>query len=237
MVASFLKDCAPCIRAFLITRYEIIKVGMSKYPCAGIILAGGLNKRMAGQNKALLSVGDRSIISRQIELFQEFFEQVILVTNQPLEFSAWDVLIVGDLLPIRSSLTGIHAGLFYTRSPHAFITACDMPFLKREMIHILLRELQPQWDAIVPVTREGYQPLCALYSRRCLKPIEEQLTKEELKISKLFSRVKVKKIPEEILRRVDPDLISFFNINTQEDLAVSQKMRHSFVDGQSKQPL
>ena len=208
-----------------------------KYPCAGIILAGGLNKRMAGQNKALLSVGDRSITSRQIELFQEFFEQVILVTNQPLEFCAWDVLIVSDLLPIRSSLTGIHAGLFHTRPSHAFITACDMPFLKREMIHLLLQELEPQWDAIVPVTREGYQPLCALYSRRCLKPIEEQVTQEEMKISKLFSRVRVKKISEEILRQVDPDLISFFNINTQEDLAVSQKMRHAFADGQSKHTL
>lgn len=105
------------------------------------------------------------------------------------------------------------------------------------MIRLLLQELEPQWDAIVPVTREGYQPLCALYSRRCLKPIEEQLTQEEMKISKLFSRVKVKKIPEEILRQVDPELISFFNINTQEDLAVSQKMRHAFADGRSKHTL
>jgi molybdopterin-guanine dinucleotide biosynthesis protein A len=207
---------------------------MSKYPCAGIILAGGLNRRMAGQNKAFLSLGDRSITSRQIELFQEFFEQVILVTNRPLEFCAWDVLIVSDLLNIRGSLTGIHAGLFHTRASYGFITACDMPFLKREMIHLLLQELEPPWDVITPVTAEGYQPLCALYAKKCLKPIEDQITKGEMKISKLFSRVKVKKIPEETLRQADPDLISFFNINTQEDLALSQKMRQAFADGESR---
>ncbi len=195
-----------------------------KYPCAGIILAGGLNRRMNGQNKALLSVGDQFIIERQIELFQELFEQVIVVSNHPLELISWDVTMVSDLYPVRSSLTGIHSGLFYTRPPQAFITACDMPFLKKEMILVLLQDLDPKRDIIVPMTPEGFQPLCAVYSRRCLQPIEEQLNKGEMKISTLFSKVKIKKIPEDILRSVDPDLISFFNINTLEDLTNSQKL-------------
>jgi molybdopterin-guanine dinucleotide biosynthesis protein A len=204
---------------------------MSKYPYAGIILAGGLNRRMDGRNKALLSVGDQSIIGRQIELFEELFEQVILVTNQPLEFVSWEGLIVSDLLPVRSSLSGIHAGLFYTRFSHAFIAACDMPFLKREMIQLLIKNLEPKWDVIVPVTKEGYQPLCALYSKRCLKIIEDQVSKGDMKISRLYSKIKVKKIAEESLRQIDPDLISFFNINTQEDLALSQKMRDALTNG------
>ena len=202
-----------------------------KYPYAGIILAGGLNRRMDGRNKALLSVGDQSIVGRQIELFEELFEQVILVTNQPLEFVSWEGLIVSDLLPVRSSLSGIHAGLFYTRFSHAFIAACDMPFLKREMIQLLIKNLEPKWDVIVPVTKEGYQPLCALYSKRCLKIIEDQVSKGDMKISKLYSKIKVKKIAEESLRQIDPDLISFFNINTQEDLALSQKMRAALTNG------
>jgi molybdenum cofactor guanylyltransferase len=202
-----------------------------KYPYAGIILAGGMNRRMDGRNKALLPVGDQSIVGRLIELFEELFEQVILVTNQPLEFVSWEGLIVSDLLPVRSSLSGIHAGLFYTRSSHAFISACDMPFLKKEMIQLLIRNLEPKWDVIVPVTKEGYQPLCAVYSKRCLKTIEDQVTKGDMKISKLYSRIKVKKIAEESLRQIDPDLISFFNINTQEDLALSQKMRVTLTHG------
>jgi molybdopterin-guanine dinucleotide biosynthesis protein A len=197
---------------------------MAKYPYAGIILAGGLNKRMAGKNKALLPVGDHSIVERQINLFQDLFDQVIVVTNHLSEFAAWGITLVSDLLPIRSSLTGIHAGLFYTKSSHAFISACDMPFLKREMIEVVFQALEPRWDVVVPVTREGFQPLCAIYSRRCIKPIEDQLDRGGLKISNLFSQIKIKTIPEESLRSVDRDLISFFNINTVEDLSRSRKM-------------
>jgi len=197
---------------------------MAKYPYAGIILAGGLNKRMAGKNKALLPVGDHSIVERQINLFQDLFDQVIVVTNHLSEFAAWGITLVSDLLPIRSSLTGIHAGLFYTKSSHAFISACDMPFLKREMIEVVFQAFEPRWDVVVPVTREGFQPLCAIYSRRCIKPIEDQLGRGGLKISKLFSQIKIKTIPEESLRSVDRDLISFFNINTVEDLSRSRKM-------------
>jgi molybdenum cofactor guanylyltransferase len=186
-----------------------------------------MNRRMNGRNKALLSVGEQSIVGRMIELFQGLFEQVILVTNQPLEFVAWEGLIVSDLLSARSSLTGIHAGLFYTRTSHAFIAACDMPFLKREMVQLLISNLEPNRDVIVPVTWEGYQPLCAVYSKRCLKTIEQQAATGNLKISNLYAKVKVKKIAEESLRQVDPDLISFFNINTQEDWTLSQKMRVS----------
>ncbi|MBI4763703.1 MAG: molybdenum cofactor guanylyltransferase [Deltaproteobacteria bacterium] len=205
-----------------------------KYPYTGIILAGGMNRRMDGRNKALLSLGEQPIVGRLIELFQDLFEQVILVTNQPLEFVAWECMIVSDLLPVRSSLTGIHAGLFYTRNSHAFIAACDMPFLKKEMVQLLLNNLEPNRDVIVPVTREGYQPLCAVYSKRCLKAIERQTSNGNMKISKLYAKLKVKEIAEESLRQVDPDLISFFNINTEEDWTLFQKMRVSLNDGRSK---
>ena len=160
--------CGKIFRSYLYQSY-LSCICKMKYPYAGIILAGGMNRRMEGRNKALLSVGDQSIVDRQIELFEDLFEQVILVTNQPLEFVAWECLIVSDLLSVRSSMSGIHAGLFYTRSSHAFITACDMPFLKKEMIQLLMQNLEPKWDVIVPVTKEGYQPLCAVYSKRCLK--------------------------------------------------------------------
>jgi molybdopterin-guanine dinucleotide biosynthesis protein A len=201
-----------------------------KYPYTGIILAGGMNRRMDGRNKALLPVGEHSIVGRLIELFQDLFQQVILVTNLPLEFVAWECTIVSDLLPVRSSLTGIHAGLYYTRFSHAFIAACDMPFLKREMVRLLVNNLEPKWDVIVPVTREGYQPLCAVYSKRCLNTIENQAAKGNMKISKLYSKMKVKEIAEESLREIDPELISFFNINTLEDWTLSQKMRVSLND-------
>lgn len=194
------------------------------HPCSGIILSGGLNTRMGGQNKAFLSVRSQTILDRLYNTFQELFNEVLLVTNDPLQYLSWDLTIVTDLFPVRSSLTGIHAGLFHSSASHAFFTACDTPFLKKELISALLEELEPKWDIIIPVAQGGHEPLCAIYSKRCLKPIEHQLKKQDPKILKFFPKVKVKEVPEAQLRLADPHLVSFFNINTPEDLAASEKM-------------
>ncbi|MDH3885280.1 MAG: NTP transferase domain-containing protein, partial [Desulfobacterales bacterium] len=84
-----------------------------KFPCTGVILSGGLSTRYDGTEKALLQVGGVRILDRIYDIYSELFEEIILVTNSPQNFLEWDLLIVSDLFPIRSSLTGIHAGLFY----------------------------------------------------------------------------------------------------------------------------
>ena len=187
-------------------------------PCAGIILAGGLNRRMGGQNKARLSIQGQTILNRLILLFREFFDPLIIVTNQPRDYLDEGLILVTDLIDIRSSLTGIYTGLFYSPRSHAFIAGCDMPFLSRELLELILRNLEVRWDVVVPVTREGYQPLSAIYSRRCLEPIAAQLAEGKLKVTQFFPGVRIKKIPESSLREVDPELKSFFNINTPEDM-------------------
>ena len=73
--------------------------------------------------------------------------------------------------------------------------------------------------------------MCAIYSKRCIKPIEWQLKNEGPKIVKFFPKVKVKEIPEARLRSADPDLISFFNINTPEDFSASGKMLGLALNG------
>ena len=98
------------------------------------------------------------------------------------------MILVTDLIDIRSSLTGIYTGLFYSPRPHAFITGCDMPFLKRGLLELILKNVESRWDVVVPVTEEGYQPLSAIYSRRCLEPIAGQLAEGKLKVSRFYSR-------------------------------------------------
>jgi molybdenum cofactor guanylyltransferase len=192
---------------------------MSKdFSCAGVILAGGLNSRMAGQNKARLPIEGQTILERLVALFRAFFDPIMIVTNQPRDYLDEGVILVTDLVDIRSSLTGIYSGLFYSPRPHAFITGCDMPFLKQGLLELMLKNLEARWDVVVPITEEGYQPLSAIYSRRCLEPIANQLAEGQLKVSHFFSKVRIKEIPETSLRQVDPELRSFFNINTPEDL-------------------
>jgi molybdopterin-guanine dinucleotide biosynthesis protein A len=186
--------------------------------CSGIILAGGLNTRFSGKDKAFITVGGIRLMDRLHQLFQETFGEVIIVTNDPVKYLEWDALIVTDLLPIRSSLTGIHAGLFFTQTPHAFIAACDTPFLQKEVVEAIVGALTDGIDVVIPETAAGLEPLCAGYSIRCLEPIRRHLKRNKLKIQMFFNKMRVRRVPEQALRRLDPHLVSFININSPPDL-------------------
>jgi len=189
----------------------------------GVILAGGKNSRFSGKNKALVRIGGKRILDRIYEVFTILFDKIILVTNDPVQYMEWDFDIVTDIFPIRSSLTGIHTGLFYITTPYAFFVACDIPFIRKELIEILLDGVEPGIDIVIPETSKGVEPLCSVYSKRCFKPIEEHLEKKSLKIQRVFQKVRVKKISEDILRTIDPDLVSLYNINTPDDLARAEQ--------------
>ena len=194
------------------------------YPCTGVILSGGMNTRFNGQNKAFIQVGQKRILDRLYDVFSDLFDDIILVTNHPLQFLDWDLTIVTDLFSTRSSLTGIHAGLFYTKNPFAFFSACDTPFLKKELVITLIEQIENNTDIIMPQTAAGFEPLCSIYSKRCLKQAEQHLKENKLKIQRVFRGHRIKYIRESVLLQKDPDLISFFNINTPQDLIRAEKM-------------
>ena len=198
------------------------------FPCSGVILAGGLNTRFSGKNKAFIRLGGNRILDRVYNVFHELFEEIILVTNDPLQYLEWDLHIVSDLYPVRSSLTGIHAGLFYAQNPYAFFTACDTPFLKKEMIELILDNIEAGIDIVMPETSAGSEPLCAVYSKRFLQTAQEHLLQNKPKILLALSRNRIKKIPENILRSKDPELLSFFNVNTPDDLARAEELIQQF---------
>ncbi len=195
-----------------------------KYSCTGVILAGGMNKRFLGKEKAFLKVGKSRIMDRIFIVFKALFEEIVLVTNNPAAFLEWDVTIVTDVFNVRSALTGIHTGLFYSAYSHAFISACDTPFLNKEIVKYLLSCIDSTTDVILPLTSAGLEPLCAVYSKTILSNIEKQLRHGNLKIQNAFGKYHVQKISEPQLRDKDPELLSFFNINTPEDLATARKI-------------
>ena len=190
----------------------------------GSVAAVGWNTRFSGREKAFIPVGGKRIIDRIYTVFSTIFEEIILVTNDPLKYLEWDIHIVTDLFPMRSSLTGIHAGLFYSSNPYIFAVACDTPFLKKALVETIVDAIEPNAGAIIPKTSAGMEPLCAAYSKQCLKTVEQHLAQQKFKIQLAIRSHRIKKIPEIILREKDPDLISFFNINTPADLARAEEM-------------
>ncbi|MBP1709717.1 MAG: molybdopterin-guanine dinucleotide biosynthesis protein [Deltaproteobacteria bacterium] len=182
----------------------------------GVILAGGESTRM-GKNKAFIEINGQRIIDRTVFLFREIFDDVLLVTNTPLDYLELNVKIVTDLVPGKGSLGGVYTGLFFSSSPKAFFVGCDMPFLDRRVIHYFL-SLAPTADIVVQRTKDYWEPLHAIYPRTLLKPIERLFQQGELTIFKAYQGMKVREVSEEELKPYDPDLHTLSNFNTPEEL-------------------
>ena len=183
----------------------------------GIILSGGKSNRLGGLNKAFIKVRGERLIEKTLRIYRELFQEVLIVTNSPLDYLEFDAAIVTDIIPGKASLGGIYTGLFFATSEYAFVTACDMPFLNARFIQFMM-EKTGQHDIIVPRSAEGLQPLHAIYSRNLLKPIRRLIDADRLKITELFKKQKVLEIPREDCLSFDPEERLFMNINTPEDL-------------------
>ena len=173
-------------------------------------------------DKALLEVGGNRVIDRTVGLLQEICSQVIIISPNPSNYAYLGVRMDSDLLPERGALGGLHAAIFYATTSHVFVVACDMPMLNRALVEHLIHQ-PSRWDIIVPQIGLNLEPLHARYARTCLKPIEDALSRGSRKITDFYVKMRVKYVPEEELRSLDPELLSFRNINTPKDLDAFHK--------------
>jgi molybdopterin-guanine dinucleotide biosynthesis protein A len=196
-----------------------------KKSITGVILAGGLNTRFNGENKAFIQIDGRTIIQKQYRLLKELFSEIIIVTNDPRTVIEFDCLVAVDLFSKRASLTGIHTGLFYASNEYVFICGCDTPFLKRALVETIINATHMPNGVTMPATSAGLEPLCAVYAKKCLPLVEHHVAQNQMKIQRVFGKKRIRPISEQKLRQVDPDLVSFFNINRPEDLELAKQMR------------
>ncbi len=173
---------------------------------------------MGGRNKAFLTINGQTFLDRIINIITACCEEALLVTREPGKYTDRDIRVVTDILPVRSALTGVHAGLVNMRSDYGVFVGCDTPLIKAGVLRTLMEAIETEVDIIVPSWGTFFQPLCAVYAKRCAPVIEDQLLRGDLKIANLFARMKVKRIPYEHFRTSDRKLVSFFNINTEDEL-------------------
>ena len=186
-----------------------------------MILAGGRSKRM-GQQKAFLLLRGRPIFEYVLETCRSIFDEIIVVARHTEAFGPYRVKVFEDLID-AGVLGGLYTGLLLAPTPYVFCVACDMPFLRQELVHYLL-SIKDGYDAIVPRAPDGLHPLCAIYHRNCLGPISEGIAEGQKRVISFLPRVRAKICDPEEIRKVDPDFLSFFNINTPEDFAMAERM-------------
>jgi molybdopterin-guanine dinucleotide biosynthesis protein A len=181
---------------------------------------------MGGATKGLLDLLGRPILDTLEQTLQPIFQDVLLVAKESLPYGDYlqgranSFRLVLDTWEHRSSLTGIHAALTHCSADHCFVTACDTPLVRPALLKAMLQLLRPEDDVVLPRKPDGYfEPLCAIYSKRCLPFVDAQLQRGQFKIVSFFNKVHVHPLPTDILLQCDPELVSFQNANTPEDLS------------------
>lgn len=196
-----------------------------------IVLVGGKSKRMK-ENKALMTLGDKPLLLHVIEKVLGLTYEIKVVIGKNGELKKYysilpsTVVLLKDYVEGMGPLAGMLTGMQHMRAEYALVLPCDSPFIKREVLKYLLSMAQGV-DAVIPRWPNGYlEPLHAVYkvSSTILA------TETALGRGKLFIMDMIKQLDDlvyvdiDIIKKLDPELVTFFNINSQEDFKTAEDL-------------
>jgi molybdopterin-guanine dinucleotide biosynthesis protein A len=116
---------------------------------------------------------------------------------------------------------GLYSGLLAAKHDYAIAVACDMPFINIELLKYMI-SLPRDYDALLPKIGEQTEQLHSIYSKNCLPKMEKYLNSGHLKITSFMDEIDVKYVDEDIINKYDPRHLSFFNVNTAQQLNEAQ---------------
>jgi molybdopterin-guanine dinucleotide biosynthesis protein A len=200
---------------------------------SAIILAGGRSQRM-GQDKASLMLQGRPLLQHVVDRVGPIVDQIVIVTrpwqllpridvNDPVTRRPRPVIVVEDSTPGSGPAGGLLTGLSIATSFPALAVACDMPLLQPELLEELLR-IAPGFSAVVPRHFGVAEPLCAAYSSTCLAAIRTRIGRGDLRMSNWLQDVHTRYLDETEWQKFDPEGLSFFNLNTPEDVSRAEAL-------------
>ncbi len=187
---------------------------------SGVVLAGGMSRRL-GRDKAMEPFGGEPLIRRSLSRVSQVVDETIVVVNDAARGRELplpdETRVAVDRWPGAGSLGGIFTGLEAARAEWALVVACDMPFLSAPLLRRIL-SMREGHDAVAPALDGRPEPTHAAYSKACLPHIERRLRANDLKITRFFDDVDVAYLPQSAIEELDADHLSFFNVNTEQDL-------------------
>jgi len=180
-----------------------------------------------GVDKAVLVLEGVSLLERVWARVSAVALRVVVVGGEP-RLGHLGISTLPDRYPGANAIGGIATALHHAvhnlgLDAPVLCTACDVPFLEPALLAYLW-EVSEGWDVVVPRVSEGYEPLCALYRGTCLEFFEEEIARGHLAIRDVFRQVRTREVPESELRRFDPELRSFINLNRPTDLEKAQRL-------------
>jgi len=193
---------------------------------AAIILAGGSSQRF-GSDKGLVQLAGKPLISHVIERVRDLVDEVIICVRKENQLTSYSQALpdnfrviadINDLPPCP--LTGAITGFMSTNSEYAAILPCDTPFISGRVVDLLFN-IAVNVDAVIPRWPNDYiEPLQAVYrTEAALDASRRAIEKGERRMWSMISLLKsVRYISTIVIREIDPEMLTFFNINTPLDL-------------------
>lgn len=192
------------------------------------IMAGGKSSRM-GTDKSFVALLGKPMIEHLLARVADLGQEAtILITNRPADYDHLNLPMYFDILPQKGSLGGIYTAIYYSRTAYTLALACDMPFVNTALLqHMIGLIADDSFDVIVPRVAGYPEGLHAIYRQTCLLPIRERLDAGQLKVMGFYDAVRVRTIDEPEYHPFDPHGLSFFNVNTPEELQRAHQIAES----------
>ena len=188
----------------------------------GVVLAGGLGRRMGGVDKGLKPLREKPMVQWVIERFAPQVDEILVNANQNLDtYAAFGHRVIPDAIGgYAGPLAGLHRGLTEARNDLVATVPCDSPFLPHDLVARLESALTRE-NADLAVARTGAQshPVFCLCRRSVLDSLTAFLEGGGRKIDAWYATLKVVEVP------FDDEPEAFSNINTEAELQGFQRSR------------
>jgi molybdopterin-guanine dinucleotide biosynthesis protein A len=169
-----------------------------------------------GHDKARLPWGDTDLLGHALARLSAVTDDVRILAGPEPRYSQRGVPVVTDPVADQGPMAGLLAALKEARGRPALLLGVDLPLVPAGLLARLLA-LASHADAVVPVSRRGPEPLCAVYGAGCLAPVRRCVEREDLKMTAFWAQVRVQEVgPDQLGAFGDPDEL-FLNVNAPED--------------------
>jgi molybdopterin-guanine dinucleotide biosynthesis protein A len=198
---------------------------------SAIVLAGGSSTRF-GEDKGLLNLNNKPLLNRVIDSVKGIVDEVIVVTSSEkraksyAKMVSYDVRFAIDFCESKGPLVGALTGFEAAQGKYSLLLPFDVPFVSRNVVSLLF-ELCIGKSAVIPRWPSNQiEPLHAVYNtKQTLEVAKKTLASNELGLEAMVSKMQgVRYISTLVIEQLDPDLRTFFNINTPLDLKKATAM-------------
>ena len=187
---------------------------MNEMPITGVVLAGGLGRRVGRADKGLLQFRGKPLIAHVIERLAPQVDTLIINANQNRQvYAEFGYPVIADAVAgFAGPLAGLHAALCASTTPLLVCAPCDSPFLPADLVaRLYAGMLEAEAQLAIPQSDGRPQLVFALCRREVLDSLTRYLDGGGHRVDTWYASLKVIEVPF-------PDQATFANINTIEEL-------------------